>query len=641
MRWKLAVASLFAIALIFGSLVMAGSEKHHPFDRGLTRSEEEWVSQTIKSLTLDEKIGQMFMVDANITAMNRETEQSRKLENQIVSAKIGGVILFRSQIGPTAVFANRWQSMAKVPLFVSADLEMGMGMRFDDAPWWPPNMAVAATGDTEWARLQGWATATQARAVGVNWVYAPVIDVNNNPNNPVINTRSYGEDPHLVANFGRAFIEGVQEAGALACAKHFPGHGDTSTDSHLGLPFIDVSRERLDSLELIPFREAIQAGTGSIMLAHVALPQIEPELAAPMRAANGRESGRESNPTVVLAKAEPDAPRLTLPVTLSPKVITGLLREELKYSGLIVTDALSMSGITARYGPAEAAVRAVKAGSDILLKSPDIEAAVAGIKSAIQSGQISGARIDASVEKILRTKAALGLHLRRKIDLKEVEQAISNPEFSAISQDIAEHSITLVKDDRKLLPLKFDPKVQESASPASAAPDSTTGRRGRLLNITFTDEEDRSITRVFVDELRLRVEQFESCVLDQGAGETDLSSVLLKVDTRRYDAVIYSIAVRTRSGKGSVALPRIGRRIAEELTKRQVPLIVISFGNPYLLTAIPESPAYLLAYSPFPVSQRAAARAVMGEIEISGRLPVSLSAVYQRGSGLQVERRTR
>ncbi|HKX26496.1 MAG TPA: glycoside hydrolase family 3 N-terminal domain-containing protein [Blastocatellia bacterium] len=582
------------------------------------------MSQTFRSLTLDEKIGQMFMVDANITGMNRDSDQSRKLENQIINTKVGGVILFRSQVSPTAVSANRWQSIAKVPLFISADLEMGMGMRFDDAPWWPPNMAVAATWDAEWARLQGRATATQARAVGVNWVYAPVIDVNNNPDNPVINTRSYGEDPHSVAIFGRAFIEGVQEAGALACAKHFPGHGDTATDSHLGLPFIDVSRERLNNLELVPFREAILAGTGSIMLAHVALPQIDPELAAPMRA----PTGKDPNPTVVLAKAETkaeaDAPRLTLPVTLSPKVTTGLLREELKYDGIIVTDALSMSGITARYAPAEAAVRAVKAGSDILLKSPDLDAAIAGIKSAIKNGQLTEGRIDASVEKILRAKAALGLHLRRKVDLNELEPTLTNPEFSAISQEIAEHSITLVKDDRKVLPLKFEPKP---------------GRQGRVFNITFTDEEDRAITKVFVDELRSRVDRLDHQVLDQSAGETDLASLMLKVDSNNYDAVIYSVAVRTRSGKGSVALPRVGRRISEELAKRNLPLVVISFGNPYLLTAMPNSPSYLLAYSPFPVSQRAAAKAVMGEIEISGRLPVTLSPLYRRGAGLHVERR--
>jgi beta-N-acetylhexosaminidase len=589
---------------------------HLSFDRRLSKKDEDWVRKTLRSLTLDEKIGQMVMADANVVFWNRESDEYKRLQHHVVNNKVSGVILFRSEVWPSAVVINRWQQMAKVPLLISADLEMGMGMRFDDTPWWPPNMAVAATGDSKWARLQGEATALQARAMGVNWLYAPTADVNNNPENPVINTRSYGEDPGLVAEFTRAFIEGAQAAGAMTCAKHFPGHGDTATDSHIGLPVVDVSRERLDKLELIPFRAAIEARVGSIMSAHIALPQIETELAAPVRALNEKEAAAAE----FLSTTESNPARVTLPGTLSSKVLTGILREELKFNGLIVTDAMSMAGVAARYTPAESAVKAIKAGADMILKSPDIDAAIAGIKEAVAKGEITEARINASVERVLRAKAALGLRAKRTVELEEVDRVVSDPKFNAIAQQIADHSITLVRDEQRLLPLKFE------------------SGKGRLLNVTFTDEDDRAITRPFVDELLRRGVEVESFTLDPRSTESDVAKVFSRIGGQGYDAVIFSVAVRARSGKGSVALPAAGKQLGERLINRKLPLVVISLGNPYLLLAMPESPSYLLAYSPFPVSQRAAAKAVLGEIEVNGKLPVSLPELYARGHGLRVEK---
>jgi len=608
-----APAILFAPASLFAAVASTQNRGDSPFDRKLDKGDEEWVRQTLASLTLDEKIGQMIIAEANVVFWNREGEEYRKLRHHIVDNKVGGVILFRSQVWPTAVVTNRWQEMSKLPLLVAADLEMGPGMRLDDTTWWAPNMAVAATGDPKWARLQGEATALQGRAAGINWLFAPVVDVNNNPDNPVINTRSYGEDPATVAAFARAFIEGAQSAGAIACAKHFPGHGDTATDSHIGLPVVDVSKERLDKLELVPFRSAIEAGVGSIMSAHISLPQIETNPAAPLRKLGEREAATAE----FLSQTEANSPRVTLPATLSPKIMNGLLREELKFDGLIVTDALSMAGVSARYTPAQAAVNAVKAGADVITKSPNIDAAIAGIKEAVAKGEITDARITASVERVLRAKAALGLNLKRLISLDDVDRVISNPRFEEVAQQIADHSITLVRDHQRRLPL--DPK-------------------GRLLNITFTDEDDRAITKVFVDELRLRVSQVESLLLDHRANDFDIARLLARMDENKYDAVIFSVAVRARSGKGSVALPPIGKRLADGLIKRKPPLIVISFGNPYLLEAMPDAPSYLIAYSPFPVSQRAAASAIFGEIDVSGKLPASLPGLYARGHGLRLEK---
>jgi beta-N-acetylhexosaminidase len=612
---KLKVVTLlltFALLLAPGASTQTGGNLR--FDRRLSKKEEDWVRKTLHSLTLEEKIGQMIIADANVVFWNREGAEYKKLRHHIVDNKVGGVILFRSQVWPAAMVANRWQEMAKTPLLISADLEMGPGMRLDDTPWWAPNMAVAATGDPNWARLQGEATALQARAVGINWLLAPVADVNNNPDNPVINTRSYGEDPATVAQFTSAFIEGAQGAGAMACAKHFPGHGDTATDSHIGLPMVDVSKGRLERLELVPFRAAIAAGVGSIMSAHIALPQIETSLAAPLR----NLSEREAAAAEFLSRTEAGDARVTLPSTLSPKIMTGLLREELKFNGLIATDALSMAGVAARYTPAQAAVRSVIAGADVITKSPDIDAAVAGIKDAVIRGEITETRINASVERVLRAKAALGLNANRLVDLREVDNVMSNPKFNETAQQIANRSITLVRDEPRRLPL--NPK-------------------GRLLNITFTDEDDPAITKVFVDELRMRSAQLESLTLDHRASESDLSHLLARLNEGRYDSVIFSIAVRARSGKGSVALPPIGRRLSDELIRRKLPLTVISFGNPYLLAAMPNAPSYMLAYSPFVVSQRAAAKAVFGEIEISGKLPAAIPKLYPRGHGLSTQRR--
>jgi beta-N-acetylhexosaminidase len=608
---------LLAIALIWGPSAATQNKSIQPFDRPLSKKEETWVRKTLRAMTLDEKIGQLIMADANITFWNRESEEYKKLEHHIRDNKVGGVLVFRSGVWPTAIVTNRWQEMAKTPLLVSSDLEMGMGMRFDDTPWWPPNMAVAATGDVKWARLQGEATAIQARAMGVNWLFAPTADVNNNADNPVINVRSYGEDPWQVAEFTRAFIEGAQGAGAMACAKHFPGHGDTATDSHIGLPVVDVSRERLDRLELMPFRAAIEARVGGVMSAHIALPQIEAAPVAPLRVLSEREAATAE----FRSETEADASKVTLPATLSPKILTGILRQDLKFNGVIVTDAMAMAGIAARYTPGESAVRAILAGADVIEKLPDIDAGIAGIKQAVAKGDLSVARIEASVERVLRAKAALGLSVRRTVDLNEVDRFVNDPKLLAIAEQIAARSLTLVRDKQALLPLKFEKG------------------KGRLLNITFTDEDDRAVTRPFVEELRTRVENVESFTLDLKSTEPEVDRALSRLRATAFDAVIFSIAVRARSGKGSAALPKAGVTIAHRLIASQAPLLVISFGNPYLLGAMPQSPSYLLAYNLFPVSQRAAARAFVGETDLNGKLPVSLPGLYPRGHGLSVAQR--
>lgn len=618
MRQSIKFSILLALFLFIGmsmvSLIAARTNDPAPYHRRLSRADEAWVSRTLASLTIDEKIGQLVMADANVVFWNRESPDYLKMRHHLVDNKVGGVLLFRSEVWPAAMLANRWQQMAKVPLLMSADLEMGMGMRFDDTLWWVPNMAVAATGDPELARQQGAATAIQSRAMGLNWIYAPSADVNNNPENPVINTRSFGEDPAQVATFVRAFTEGVQQAGALACAKHFPGHGDTATDSHIGLPVVDVSPERLRNLELVPFRAAITAGVGSIMSAHIALPQIDPTLAAPVREISASEAAKAE----FVSKTEVDG-QVTLPATLSTPILTGLLREELKFDGLVVTDAMNMAGVAARYTPGEAAVRAVLAGADVVIKSADTDAAISGLRDAVRSGQLTLARIDRSVIRILRAKARLGLHRQRLIDLDQVDQTINAPRFNDLARQIAERSITLVRDEQRSL----------GAFRARSAPRS-------ILNLTLIDDVDRAASQPFIDELRQQGIEVEHLLVDARASETEIAGLLERIDRSKADLITYALPVRARSGKGSVALPPLGRRMAEELARRKRPHVVISFGNPYLLLAMPETPAYMIAWSPFQVSLRAAARAVSGTIPVGGRLPISLPGLYARGHGIEL-----
>lgn len=612
------IVGLMSFALLFQALAHQPRKAYPRYDRQLSRTEEQWVKRTLASLTLEEKIGQMFLVDGNAVFMNRESDDYKRLVHLITESKVGGVIWFRSDVWATAVMNNRLQQMAKVPLLVASDLEMGMGMRLDNTPWWPPNMAVAATGDPKYARLQGQATALQARAIGINWLLAPVVDVNNNPQNPVINVRSYGEDPRTVAAFATAFVQGAQEAGILTCAKHFPGHGDTATDSHIGLPIVDVDKQRLDLIELIPFREVIAGRIGSVMSAHIAMPKIDPEPAASVR----ELSENEKLKTEFLSVPAQESLSVTRPATLSPKIVKGILRDEMEFNGLIVTDAMNMAGIAARYDAAESSVLAVKAGMDVIEKCPDIDAGIRGIKEAVKRGEITEARINESVERILHAKVALGLINQRTVSLDEVDRSVSNPASLKLAQEIADHSITLVRDEKNLFPLK--------------------GRKGRplIFNVTFAEDDAGFNTTPFLNELMQRDMLAGSITIDQRANEFDVKRLLAKLDEERragkFDVVVFSIIVRARSGKGSVALPSTGARLADELTKRDLPMVVISFGNPYLLTEIPKTKTYLAAYSPFPFSQSAAVHALAGEINIGGTLPVSLPGLHPRGHGIKV-----
>jgi beta-N-acetylhexosaminidase len=616
---RLRIVSILLLAILFVSLpvrltgpVSAKDRQVKPYSTTPTKDAVKWADKQIKKMSIDEKIGQLVYVGVNATYLNQDSEAFRALSHQVVDNHIGGIILFRGPVYESVMLVNRMQELAKYPLLISADLEAGAGMRFDDTVNFPWNMAVAATGNPEYARRQGEITAREARALGIQQIYAPVVDVNNNAANPVINVRSYGEDPADVARFAAAFTEGAQRGGVIATAKHFPGHGDTAVDSHRGLPQIDVDRNRLNSVELVPFKATVDAGVGAVMVGHIGLPQVDPTVVRPLpRTVKGKP--------VETSEAGEIEMTGTMPATMSP-VLGSILRKDLHFNGMIVTDALSMSGLTIYFTPEETAVRALEAGADLLLKPTDADAAVRGLKAAVNSGRISEARLNESVRKVMAAKYDLGLKDNRFAEVDVIDRVVGNREVIELARQIAEHTITLVRNEDNLLP----------ASNLKAG--------GRVFNLAITNGDDRLIVaNSFVATMNRSGLKMDTVVLDDRSSEKDVENALERA--READVVIAALYGRVRSGEiRSVGLPEPGRKALATLIERKAPIVAISFGNPYLLMNFPELRTYLVAYGDMPSLQQAAARAVLGQIDISGRLPISLPGLYPRGTGIQLKR---
>lgn len=593
----------FYISAVRGAAIGA-----RPYSAIPSKDAIKWADKQLKRMSLDEKIGQLISVGVNATFLNQDSDAFRLLQHQVVDNHVGGIILFKGPVYESVMLVNRMQQLARYPLLISADLEAGAGMRFDDTINFPWNMAVAATGNPEFARRQGALTAREARALGVQQIYAPVVDVNNNAANPVINARSYGEDSADVARFAASFTEGAQSGGVIATAKHFPGHGDTATDSHRGLPEINVNRARLNLVELVPFRAAVDSGVGAVMVGHIGLPQIDPTVVKPL------PKGIKGKPTDTSEAGEIQAEG-TMPATLSP-VIGAILRNELHFDGLIVTDALTMSGLTIYFTPEESAVRALEAGTDMLLKPVDADAALRGVREAVQSGRLTEKRIETSARKILVAKYDLGLVKNRITPLEEIDRLVGSRDVQDLAREIAEHAITLVRDEDALVPL------------TQLNPDA------RIFNLAITNGDDRLVVaNSFVAALSRAGRKLDTVVLDDRSSSDDVQKALDRA--RSADFVIAALYGRVRSGEvGSVGLPAPGAKALATLIAEKKPIIGISFGNPYLLLKFPDLRTYIVAYGDMPSLQQATARAVLGEIDISGKLPISLPGLYKRGEGI-------
>jgi beta-N-acetylhexosaminidase len=602
-----------------GSVAPAGPETApKPYPRRPSAEAVRWADAELRRMKLEEKIGQLISIGINARFLNRESDEYKALRRQVEENHVGGIILFRGPVYESVHIVNRMQQHARLPLLISADLEAGVGMRFEDTINFPWNMAVAATGDPSYARRQGEVTARESRALGVQQVFAPVVDVNNNAANPVINVRSYGEDPAEVARFGAAFAEGLQAGGVLATAKHFPGHGDTAVDSHRGLPVISYKRERLEQTELIPFRAAIRAGVGAVMIAHIGLPELDPTEIKPLpRSAVVRPVYVEEGGEIVSESSY-------LPATLSPAVVTGLLRRDLGFDGMVVTDAMDMSGLTIYFQQDEAAVRAVLAGADMLLKPADPDAAARGLREAVRAGRLTEARIEESARRILAAKYDLGLVGQRLAPLEQIDRLVSSPEAQRLADEIAARAITLVRDDANLLRGEGG---RGAGLPAGA----------KIFNLAMTNGEDRFfIANSFARQMARLGRRAETVVLDNRSTAEDVRAALEKAG--QADVVLVSMYGRVRSGAAdSVGVPAQGAAALNALLERGAPVVGISFGNPYLLANFPKLKTYVVAYGDMPSLQRAVAGAVAGRADLTGRLPISLPGLYPRGTGIQVK----
>ena len=560
--------------------------------------DEAWVERTLTGLTLRQKIGQLIMPWVLGDFAPEGSPSHDRILEYIEDQGIGGVIM--SVGSPTEVAAklNDFQAHSNIPLLVAADLETGAGFRMRGAVHMPGTielggatdfpslMAVGATADRQLAYEMGGITAREARAVGIHIPFAPVLDVNNNPDNPIINVRSFGENPEEVADLGAAFVRGVQENGAIATGKHFPGHGDTEIDSHLGLPVIPHSRARMDSVELFPFARAIEAGMGAVMTAHISVPSLD---------------GGVGDPS-----------------TLSSAVLTDLLRNEMEFDGLLFTDAMDMSAISRAHSPEEASVRAIEAGADVILMPPSVERAVEGIAVAVESGRIDASRIDASVRRILETKKQMGLDTDRAVQIDQIGQVVGIPAHTQVAAEIAERSITLLHNGGNLLPLLGT-------------------RSARVMSVSFRRTSDVLAGRYFNARLRQTYPRLTTAGLDVDSGPALYEGLLRQA--RQQALVILSTYVTAFSQSGSLALPEELVDFAGHLTEIGVPHIVVSFGNPYLITELPDVRAYMLAWSGSEASQTAAAQALFGEIEISGRVPTRIPPLYDIGDGIMIPKK--
>lgn len=596
-RWR-AAAALAALATsalplpTVGAVVDSGgspapvASRPAPQPEPAPRSTRRWVRATLEGLTLSEKAAQMVMVRAFGRFQSPRSEGHRRLLAEVRDLGVGGVVLFSSELESVPRLLNDLQAAARLPLLVAADLERGAAFRVDEGTVSLPfAMALGATRSEAAARFAGRLTAREGRALGIHWALAPVADVNSNPANPVINIRSFGEDPELVASLVGAFIEGARQGGLLTTAKHFPGHGDTSTDSHYERPVVGSSRQRLEAVELVPFERAVAAGVDAIMPAHVVVPALD---------ASGA------------------------PATLSPAISHRLLRERLGFQGLIVTDALEMAGIRPAW-TGEAAVRAVEAGADVLLLPTSPRVAVQSLVRAVQEGQLRKERLDESVRRILEIKARLRLHRRPTVDREAVMQQLGRPEDVEQALEIARASITLVRNEGEILPLRAEEPL-------------------RLLHLVISSGlGDPAVGRIPEEELAARRIPAETRYLGpEVAAETEDRIVEA---APQFSHVVVSAFIRVSPSSRAGDLSAGQRRLLTRLQRSGRPLIVLAFGSPYFLAEIPDVAAFACAYGWAESSQRAAVAALFGEFEVTGKLPVTLPELYPYGHGLRLARR--
>jgi len=584
-------------------------------------SDTRWADSVLATLSLRDKAAQMVWpwVLGDYTA--DDDPNFRRIQSLIRDQHLGGLII--SVGSPTEIAAklNALQRSSPLPLLVGADLETGAAFRarggyflpnaidLGGATSFPYEMGIGATRDSALAYAMGRATAQEGRALGIHMAFAPVVDVNNNPKNPVISLRSFGENPQLVAGLGAAMVRGIQENGMLATAKHFPGHGDTEQNSHLELARVDASRARIDSVELVPFRAAVNAGVRGVMTFHGLLTAIDTS---------------------------------SLPATLNPRIMTDLLRGDLGFRGIIVTDALDMNGVLGKMSMGEVTQRAVLAGADVLLMPSDNIGAVDAVVDGVRTGRFPEARIDASVRKLLAAKHEMGLDRQRLVDIQALRAVVGDSANLATARTAAERAITLVKDSLDLVPLGRLPRTARVVS-VTIAPKVDLG-----AGSAFNGE----LTRAFpgLRTLTLSPESLYGAASGAGAGAAVTGGTYVASPqpalfpasvenalraAQGADVAIVSSYFGASSSTASLAAPDGMGSLIDGLQKSGTKVVLATFSNPYIATELPATSAYLIAWGGMPVSQRAAARALLGLAPISGRLPITIPGVAGYGAGLR------
>jgi beta-N-acetylhexosaminidase len=592
----------------------------------LTADGNKWAEKTLKKMSPEEKVGQLIQIRAYADFLNTESDEYKQFRDQIKKYHLGSIILTVRVIDgfllkdlpyEAAAVTNLLQKESKLPLLVAADFERGLSMRLNETPAFPHAMAFGATNNPEFEEKFAEITAQESRAIGVHWNFYPVADVNINPKNPIINTRSFGEDPQEVAAMVAAYVKGSREYGLLSTAKHFPGHGDTATDSHLGVAMVSGDLPRLESVELPPFEKAVEAGVDSIMIAHVTIPALEPD---------------------------PDKV-----ATTSHKIVTDLLKDKFHFQGLIVTDALEMHGLTRLYpenGPnpsGRAAVDALKAGNDMILLPSDLDGAFNGILQAVKSGEIPQKQLDASVLKVLRAKASLGLQKARLVDMEQIAHLVSRPESLDFAQQVADAAVTLVRDNGQVLPLPAQPRVP--GTPGTAAAYRSSGTNPAVVGVVITDDVRTEYGRVFEIELRRRARGTRVYFIDStiAAGMTpEILAAVKQADKVAVAAYVVPTAAKQTVVNGqvtnTVGLNDATGNLMQQLLDAAGPkTVVIAMGNPYLATNFPTAQTYICTYSNAPTSERSAVKLLFGEMQVKGKLPVSLPGIADRGFGLELK----
>jgi beta-N-acetylhexosaminidase len=608
---------LFVVIYALVCFSFAKEKYQQPGPIRLDREGEKWAEKTLRKLSTEEKVGQLFMIWVRAEFLNLNAPEYLQLRDSMRKYHLGGFtmtvrwdppFLYRNQPYEAAELLNRLQQDSRLPLLIAADFERGVTMRLHGATEFPHAMAFGAAGKLEYAEAFGRITAEEARAIGVHWNFFPDADVNSNPANPIINTRSFGEDPQQVGDLVTAYIRGARAGGMMTTVKHFPGHGDTATDSHLGVAQVTGDTARLKAVELPPFQRAIAAGVDSVMVAHVSVPALD------------------SDPNHV--------------ATTSSAIVTGLLKNQLGFKGIVVTDALDMAGLTRLYNAhiGRAAVDAFKAGNDVLLIPADLDASYRAMLEAVQSGEIPPAQLDASVLKILKAKASLSLHKTRLVNVEALSTLVGQPANLALGQQVSDDAMTLVRDNGKLLPLKT------SGTVVTGLPYQRVEEvRDNMIAIIFSDDMRTEAGRMLERQIRERVPDAHVTYVDPRIAAAISDDVLKVVDNARsVIAAVYEVPVAGKVMKGANGLTNSvslsdasGALLQKVLDHAAEKTVVLAMGNPYLAQDFPAVQNYLCTFSNATVSEVSVVKALFGEIAIRGHLPVSIPNIAQRGAGIE------